>query len=995
MKNSAFCVFLFLFLFGNSLILFAEGIPASAQQEINRALTRITAREIAGGWVKIERSEVSRTKVSIYASIGLSYYPFREQNVQAMYDSVRLLLPSEYAKAELKLYTDSRSIEELIPVALRRTVDRRKMKFFTNRATHPLVERQSAAWTPSGGLSNRHIAVWQSHGRYFDQRENRWRWQRSRLWETCEDLYTQSYVLPFLVPMLENAGANVLMPRERDVQKTELIADNDAGVDYATHYIEHKGHKTWKEGGIGFAHLQQIYRSGENPFTAGTVRKVETVVTGKESTATWLSDIPIEGEYAVYISYKTLNNSAQDAMYTVHHLGGESRFEVNQTMGGGTWIYLGRFHFSAGADAAKVVLSNHSAQKGCVVTADAVKIGGGFGNVARTVSPSLRKKNVAYTEEPSGYPRFCEGARYWLQWAGFDHAIYSPKEDLDDYRDDYMSRAQWVNALAGGSERLPDERGLNVPVDMALAFHSDAGVRDNDETIGTLGIFYTQENKGVFEGGADRYLSRDLTDLVITQVVGDIRRTFEPDWMRRGLWNRSYYEARVPGVPTMLLEVLSHQNFADMRYGLDPRFRFVVSRAVYKGILRHLSTQYDTPYVVQPLPVESFSCEFAGEDEVYLHWSATVDSLEQSAVPKGYVVYTRMDDGGFDNGRLVEESSCTLPIARDRQYSFKVTAVNDGGESFPSEILAVCRKSNEKGKVLVINGFNRVSAPLSLRNDSLAGFRGDLDGGVPYISDISYIGQQRIFDRAMARSENDRIALGSCCNDFETEVIGGNTFDYPALHGRALTEAGWSFCSTSVQAVEQGEVPFAEYDAIDLILGKQRSVIAGRGTRGIEFQTFTPALQTILRSFTQQGGALFVSGSYVATDLWTSDVATEADRQFAREVLHYSYAESGAAHTGRVQAITSPAGFLCGNYKFNTELTDACYAVESSDILRAEFQAFDVLRYAENNRAAGVAWMGAGAGRTVVLGFPFESLLDASRRNLLMRDVMNFLKPIK
>ncbi|MEG0498505.1 MAG: hypothetical protein RR522_01310, partial [Alistipes sp.] len=65
------------------MILFAEGIPASAQQEINRALTRITAREIAGGWVKIERSEVSRTKVSIYASIGLSYYPFREQNVQA------------------------------------------------------------------------------------------------------------------------------------------------------------------------------------------------------------------------------------------------------------------------------------------------------------------------------------------------------------------------------------------------------------------------------------------------------------------------------------------------------------------------------------------------------------------------------------------------------------------------------------------------------------------------------------------------------------------------------------------------------------------------------------------------------------------------------------------------------------------------------------------------------------------------------------------------
>lgn len=67
----------------------------------------------------------------------------------------------------------------------------------------------------------------------------------------------------------------------------------------------------------------------------------------------------------------------------------------------------------------------------------------------------------------------------------------------------------------------------------------------NDETIGTLGIFYTRENKGRFEGGADRYRSRDLTDIVMTQIVSDIRRTCEPEWNRRGLWNRAYYEARV------------------------------------------------------------------------------------------------------------------------------------------------------------------------------------------------------------------------------------------------------------------------------------------------------------------------------------------------------------------------------------------------------------------------------------------------------------------
>lgn len=49
----------------------------------------------------------------------------------------------------------------------------------------------------------------------------------SRLFGTVEDLYTQSYVLPLLVPMLENAGAYVMIPRERDLSVHELIIDRD------------------------------------------------------------------------------------------------------------------------------------------------------------------------------------------------------------------------------------------------------------------------------------------------------------------------------------------------------------------------------------------------------------------------------------------------------------------------------------------------------------------------------------------------------------------------------------------------------------------------------------------------------------------------------------------------------------------------------------------------------------------------------------------------
>ena len=179
-----------------------------------------------------------------------------------------------------------------------------------------------------------------------------------------------------------------------------------------------------------------------------------------------------------------------------------------------------------------------------------------------------------------------------MQWEGCPESVKTPKEEADDYRDGLMSRAHWVNYIMRGSQRLAGKTGLSIPIDMVLAFHSDAGTRTTDEVIGTLGIYYTKENKGKFEGGASRFLARDLTDMVMTEVCKDMRAKFEPAWNRRGLWDRSYHEARVPSAPTMLLEILSHQNFADMRYGNDPRFKFTVSRAVYKGIAKCVCFQY-------------------------------------------------------------------------------------------------------------------------------------------------------------------------------------------------------------------------------------------------------------------------------------------------------------------------------------------------------------------------------------------------------------------
>lgn len=962
----------------------AQELSVETRQEIGRFLDAGARKEVSIGPISIDSVAIEGNTLQLFANMNCAYIPFREDNVAEIYRGISRLLPTEFTKYKIQLRTNKRSIEELIPQALRVKKNKKDVTF-SQKADKPLVTKLSVPYTPTNGLLNRHIAMWQSHGYYYEPKLTRWEWQRARIFQTVEDLYTQSYVLPYLVPMLENAGANVLLPRERDCRNTEVIVDNDGCLDSRSVYTENTADKAWTQGiGKGFAHLRSQYIDFENPFKEGTYRAIETIRKGKESTAEWIPEIPQTGQYAVYVSYQTLPNSTDDALYTIYHKGGTSQFKVNQQMGGGTWIYLGTFGFDAGKNnTCKVTLSNRSDKAGQVVTADAVKIGGGMGNIAR--------------REVSGYPRFCEAARYWLQWAGVPDSVYSESHGVNDYTDDYKSRGIWVNYLAGGSAANPTEKGLNIPVDMAFAFHSDAGTTLNDSIIGTLGIYQTDGYDGKFANGASRYLSHDLTDLIQSNIVRDIRTLYEPKWTRRGKWNQSYYEARVPRVPTMLLELLSHQNFADMRYGLDPRFRFTVSRAIYKGMLQFLCSQYHADYVVQPLPVEQMAIRMTNENEIELTWHPVADPLEPTATADKYIVYTRIGNGDFDNGVLVDKNSYRTILPAGMVCSYKVTAVNKGGESFPSEILSAGQAFNSKGTVLVINGFNRISAPADFvapepADTLFAGFLDEQDHGVPYIKDISYIGKMKEFRRSIPWMDDDASGFGDSYGNYETQVIAGNTFDYPAIHGAAILKAGYSFVSCSDEAIENGQVSMNDYKFTDLILGKECQTKMGRGgVKPLEFKTFEKAMQDAITAYCGQGGNIFISGAYVGTDLWDNRLvpAKEEDKKFAMEVLKYKWRVGQAATMGKVKCVASPFPTLSGNYTYYNELNADSYVVEAPDAIEPATQdAYTVMRYSENNLSAGVAYQGAY--KTCVLGFPFESLRTAVEREELMNAILTF-----
>lgn len=855
------------------------------------------------------------------------------------------------------------------------------------------------------GLDGANIALWQSHGWYFEPKLNRWEWQRARIFQTVEDLYTQSYVMPYLMPMLQNAGAYVMSPRERDIQDTEYIIDNNGSVMYAGQwtalpagaYAEANGKKKWADTKQpGFAYDGSYLIETSHPFQAGTARVADGVKDAKDaSTISWGgADIQADGDYAVYVSYQSLPNSATDVVYTINTAMGPKQVKVNQKMGGGTWIYLGHYPFKAGvADKPLVQVSNLTADKKAVVTADAVKIGGGVGNVSRRVLEG--NPEIDYRYVSSGYPRFTEGARYWLQWAGAPDSVFTPSENVNDYGDDYKCRGLWVNWMAGGSKMLPNQEGLGVPIDLSLAFHSDAGTTLNDSIIGTLGIYCT-DGKQKYPGGQPREAAHRLTDLVMTNITDDVRAQFEPNWTRRQMWNKSYFECRVPQVPAMLLELLSHQNFADMKYGLDPAFRFTVSRAIYKAMLQFIAERDGRPYVVQPLPVRSMAIANVGGNKYKISWQPTVDSLEVTAMPTYYIVETRVDpEIGYTQIAKVDKPEYEVTISDNDIHSYRIVACNAGGISFPSETLAL-RYVEGKNDVLIVNGFTRVSAPDWFDSGEIAGFYDVRDPGVPYIQDISFIGSQFEFRRDIPWMDDDAAGFGASRSNYEKEVIAGNTFDFVAVHGRAVADAGYGFISASAEAFANGAVSNAPA-VVDLILGKQKEVQSGTGHYGTRYKTFPTALQDRLAAYTAAGGNVFVSGSFVATDLWdnphSSKEVAEADQKFAQEVLGYHWRVGQACSVGEayeVQSVFKP--FSGGKFSFANDFNPTIYGVQSPDSFYAadKEHGATIMRYSENNLVAGIAY-NPGSYRTVVIGFPFETITAEAQRNEMMCQVLTFL----
>ena len=922
--------------------------------------------------------------------------PFREESVKGVYDSVKKYFGKEFNSYRFNIETMHQPLEQLIPNYFRTDTSRYDRTRLAGAAVErgaPVVRNVSKALTPTEGLYNRNVVVWPSHGWYYNNETDRWEWQRPRLFQSVEDLIPMSFVLPYLVPMLENASANVFVPRERDTQTNEVIVDNDSPVVKGVRVYRQavmKKHRTWRKGNrAGYAYGNPPYQGNFNPFVAGTDRMILSDTVASAS-ASWVPRIPETGWYAVYVTYVASDESASDASYTVFHAGGKTEFSVNQRIGGGTWVYLGEFKFRAGIhlESGKVLLTNKSREPGRIISADAVRFGGGMGMIARN-------------GHTGGRPKYVEGSRYYLQYLGMpDSLVYNLTHDKSDYRDDYQSRPEYVNYLNGapaGPNKDRNAPGLRIPIDVSLAFHTDAGITHNDTTIGTLAIYSVEDadSQFVFPGGMSRMANRDLADIVQTQVVQDIRNTYDPAWTRRDLRDSKYSEAFRPNVPALLLELLSHQNFLDMKYVLDPQFRFHVARSIYKGILKFIATQNGMRFAVQPLPVTHFSTSFSGPAEVTLRWKPAIDSLEPTAVPDRFFVYTRTDDGGFDNGQLADQPMMVIKNLKPGIiYSYYVTAANAGGESFPSEILSVCRAKKEKGLVLIVNGFDRLSAPAAVETPTFSGFLNAIDPGVADRVNLNFTGLQYDFSPGSRFRTNDGPGHGASSADQEGKLTAGNSFDYPFVHGVSLRNAGCSFVSSSAIVLEDTMVALSAYTMVDLILGEQRQTHWQKrivdSLRGTRYSTFPRALREAIGRYCDSGGNVFVSGAYIGTDLFTHQPVDSSRVAFAEKTLKFTWITDHGTATGKVNAIANsflPEGT---SMEFMTEPNKEVYAVKAPDAIGPIGGSKLALRYSENQFGAATAFKDKyGA---VVFGFPFETIATQQWRNVVMEGVLKFFR---
>lgn len=758
----------------------------------------------------------------------------------------------------------------------------------------------------AGALSGKVLYLSPGHGFYRDAKLGHWNTQRPTTQGVIEDLISIETLDQYLLPMLMGAGATVIPVREADLNPRMVILNNGG-----TGYAEQGSTDLFSTSKLpGWGPPPLPLGNAVQPFTLGGNRLMIAAPTATAS-ATWTPHIPAEGSYAVYVSYSAYSGRVTDAHYVVRHAGGESHFRVNQRHHGGTWVLLGRFYFHAGEhpETASVQALNDSADSG-TVSLDAVRFGGGTGAIGdATLSPLPRGRAE-------------ESARYYTQFSGAPPSVFAPSGTntlANERNDDVSARPRFASWLHEDGEDA-----------LYVAWHTnayDGSVRGTEGYVyGTNPVDGSYQFSGV---PGSEVLAQSLLD----ELKADIQREVEPGWTVRKLRSADLGEVNPkhnPEFPSVLVEVAYHDNALDAARLKDPNFRRIAARAFLHGIIKYFAARDHQPVHLPPEPPVAVLARNARGGTVEVKWASALDTDGSSAssADTRYRVYQSTDGLAWDEGTETGGSSLSLTLTPGTERYFRVAAFNDGGESFPSEVVGVrVPEAGGVSEVLVLNAFRR------------------LDETLGHMDDLSAYGLDPAL-RERLEAMNDGTSLRE--------------------HGAAVAGSTVAFDGATREAITAGLVTPVGYAVLDWFLGQGGPAGAGLG----------PADESIMRGFVDGGGHLLLSGSHVATTL---AAGSTADQAFLSEVLHASL--DSAAPTGSVEGLLG--GWLAGlSGVLLEDGTRGGAPVGTTDTLLALTGASPVLGYSGASTSAGVS--SSAKGQVLFLGVPLEGFVSPSRRAWLM-----------
>lgn len=454
--------------------------------------------------------------------------------------------------------------------------------------------------SPFGALAGKRIAVSPGHGYYWHSTLG-WTTQRGQIDGLTEDIHNGEICNQYLIPFLQNLGADVVLTREHGEVQNDAVADNDAGAP-------------------GYAETGSWTTSASSGWNGSGYRYVGTSA-AETATATWTLPVAREGLYPVYAWFRASSNRTGQANYRIHHAGGSNDARLDQTVDNLTWVHLGDYWFTP-AQGARIVLSNQSAAPG-VVIADAVRLGGGLGSIVRGGTTSNR-------------PRWQECARTWTQFAGAPATVYDSVATGEDNDDDVTARprfAEWRTA------------------DAYIALHTNAGGGAGTDTF----VYSGTPTAG----------STALRQAVHTQLVADIRAHYYAGWVDRGQQSANFGELRLLGtMPGILVELAFHDTPGSIDHTAlhQPEFRYIAARAYARGVLRHFAPT--APFPPEPPTALRVTQDGARGLRVAWEpvAGATSYTIEQSPDGKGFATVGTTTATNWSTGPLAHHTLLSFRV---------------------------------------------------------------------------------------------------------------------------------------------------------------------------------------------------------------------------------------------------------------------------------------------------------------------------------------------